>query len=77
MAHCENSLAVFGVDVYPTTLPDAFRFASKFKPLTTTKAPIAETIAPPVQTSTVLFAAAVAWSAGAKVSKGCDRSVVT
>ena len=36
-AHCENSLSVFGVDVYPTTLPDALRFASKYKQLTATK----------------------------------------
>ena len=37
MAHFENSLAVCGVEVYPSTLPDALRFASKFKPLTTVK----------------------------------------
>ena len=43
MAHCENSQAVFGVDVYPITLPDALRF----KPLTTTKAPQAETVIVP------------------------------
>jgi Zinc knuckle len=36
-AHCENSLSVFGVDVYPTTLPDALRFASKYKQLTAAK----------------------------------------
>jgi hypothetical protein len=60
MAHCENSLAVFGADVYPTTLPDALRFASKFKPLTTTKALKAErpetVIAPTPPIATVLTA---------------------
>jgi hypothetical protein len=60
MADCENSLAVFGVDVYPTTLPDALRFASKFKPLTTTKTLKAETaetvIAPAPPIATVLTA---------------------
>jgi hypothetical protein len=32
MAHCEISLAVLVVEVYPTTLPNALRFASQFKP---------------------------------------------
>ena len=36
-AHCENSLSVFGVDVYPTSLADALRFASKYKQLTASK----------------------------------------
>ena len=36
-AHCENSLSVFGADVYPTTLADALRFASKYKQLTASK----------------------------------------
>ena len=56
MAHCENSLAVFGVDVYPTTLPDALRFASKFKPLTKMKAPIAETVIAPTPSMISLIA---------------------
>ena len=35
--HCENSLSVFGVDVYPVTLADALRFAPKYKQLTASK----------------------------------------
>jgi Zinc knuckle len=51
-AHCENSLSVFGADVYPATLPDALRFASKFKQMTISKAATPETeIAPTVLTS--------------------------
>jgi hypothetical protein len=56
-AHCENSLSVFGVDVYPKTLPDALRFASKYKQMTASKVAQLETekaATPPI--STVLAA---------------------
>jgi hypothetical protein len=66
-AHCENSLSVFGVDVYPTTLPDALRFASKYKQLTATKAAKPEIAIEPIT------AGATAFVAGETVGKKMEK----
>ena len=76
-AHCENSLSAFETDVYPKSLPDALRFASKFKAMTPPRSvPPSETIAPPVQTSTALFAAKTETAGEKKKNGKADSGIV-
>ena len=71
-AHCENSLSVFGVDVYPTTLPDALRFASKYKQLTATKVAKPEIAVDTMSVATALMAGD---TTGMKMGKKTGKAV--
>ena len=71
-AHCENSLSIFGVDVYPTTLPDALRFASKYKQMTSTKDAKPEIAVDTMPVATALMAGE---TTGMKMGKKTGKAV--